>query len=49
MTIGDTELNRGDIFIFEQYDIADPVFLEDCELIVVKVPSIKNDKYTVDE
>ena len=42
-------INQGDIFIFEQYDVADPIFLEDCELIVVKTPSIQNDKYKVEE
>tara|TARA_R110002012_G_scaffold162022_2_gene324289 strand:+ start:7429 stop:7755 length:327 start_codon:yes stop_codon:yes gene_type:complete len=47
MTIGDIEIFQGDIFIFEPLEVADPVFLEDCELIVIKTPSIKNDKYKV--
>ena len=49
MTIGDREINQGGIFIFEPYDVADPIFIEDCELIVVKTPSMKNDKYKVEE
>lgn len=38
----------GDIFVMEPGEVADPQFLEDCELIVVKVPSVMNDKYLVD-
>lgn len=49
MIIQGKELNSGDLFIFEPGDVADPVFLEDCELIVVKTPSIPNDKYHVEE
>lgn len=43
MTIQDQELNSGDIFIIEPWEITDPVFLEDCEIICVKMPS-SNDK-----
>jgi len=43
MTIQDRELNSGDIFIIEPWEITDPVFLEDCEIVCVKVPS-GNDK-----
>lgn len=39
--------NDGDIFVMEPGEMADPQFLEDCELIVVKVPSIIGDKYDV--
>jgi quercetin dioxygenase-like cupin family protein len=45
MTIQGCELVAGDLFSLEPYEIADPVFLEDCELIVVKVPSAPGDKY----
>ena len=38
---------RGDVFILEPGEVADPVFLADCELIVVKIPSVKNDKYEI--
>lgn len=43
MTIQNTLLQAGDIFTLYPYEIADPEFLTDCELIVVKVPSA-NDK-----
>lgn len=39
--------SAGDIFTLEQSEVADPQFLEDCELICVKIPSIPNDKYKV--
>lgn len=45
MIIQDTTLNAGDIFVMEPGEIADPTFLEDCSLVVVKTPSIKYDKY----
>jgi hypothetical protein len=49
MTIQNIELNSGDIFILKPYEIADPIFLEDCELVIVKTPSVKDDKYIVGE
>jgi quercetin dioxygenase-like cupin family protein len=48
MIIQNTELKAGDIFVLYPGEIADPIFLEDCELIVVKTPSIPNDKYIVE-
>ena len=48
MTIQDTELNSGDIFILYPYEIADPIFLEDCKLIIIKTPSIPGDKFSAD-
>lgn len=49
MSIQGSRINPGDIFILEPYELADPIFLEDCELIVVKTPSFTNDKYEVCE
>jgi mannose-6-phosphate isomerase-like protein (cupin superfamily) len=46
MTMQNRELNSGDIFIIEPWEITDPVFLEDCEIICVKTPS-KNDKVVI--
>ena len=43
MIIQGKTLIDGDIFIIEPFEIADPDFLEDCELVVVKTPSA-NDK-----
>lgn len=47
MILSGTELNGGDIFIIHPNEVAIPIFLEECELIVVKTPSIPNDKYIV--
>lgn len=38
-------LKTGDIFVYEPNDISDVIFLEDTNLIIIKTPSIKNDKY----
>lgn len=46
MIIHDTKLNPGDVFVIEPLEVADPVFLEDCCIIVVKTPSIPGDKYS---
>lgn len=45
MTINDILIESGKIFVIEKNESVKPIFLEDCELIVVKTPSIKNDKY----
>lgn len=47
MIIQDKELNSGDVFVFTPGEIADPIFLEDCTVLVVKIPSIPGDKYEV--
>lgn len=47
MFIGGKELVSGDIFIFNPEEIADPIFLEDCRVLVIKVPSVIGDKYEV--
>ncbi len=47
MSIQGTELVKGDIFVLEPGEIADPIFHERCELIVVKTPSVKGDKFEV--
>ena len=46
MVLQGKKLKTGDIFILEPYEIADPNFLEDTEIICVKTPSI-NDKVSV--
>ena len=43
MILQDKELVSGDIFVLEPFEIADPKFLEDCEIVCVKTKSI-NDK-----
>ena len=47
MVIHNNELNSGDIFVIDREEVADPVFLEDCIVIVVKVPSIPGDKIII--
>jgi quercetin dioxygenase-like cupin family protein len=47
MIVGGKELHAGHVFIIRPYEKADPQFLEDCELIVIKMPSVPGDKYEV--
>lgn len=47
MKVNDVEISAGEIFVIHPNEIATPFFLEDCELIVVKTPSILGDKYEV--
>lgn len=47
MIIQDKELNKGDIFILNPYEIANPVFIEDCVVLIVKTPSKPGDKFIV--
>ena len=49
MQIQGRELTSGDIFTIFPYEVADPIFLEDCEVVIVKTPSVVGDKYTVEE
>jgi len=45
MTINDILIEAGKIFIIDKNESVKPIFIENCELIVIKTPSIKNDKY----
>jgi len=47
MKVCDTELTAGDIFVIEPYEIADPIFHEDCTIVCVKLPGNTGDKYIV--
>lgn len=47
MVMQDKELNAGDIFTLLPYEIANPVFITECEIVCVKVPSYPNDKVVV--
>jgi len=47
MIIQNKELIVGDVFIIYPEEVADPIFVERCELIVIKIPSVINDKYNV--
>jgi quercetin dioxygenase-like cupin family protein len=48
MTIQGRHLTSGDIFVLDRYEVADPDFLTDCTVVVVKTPSDPKDKYTVE-
>lgn len=48
MSIQDRSLSAGDIFTLAPYEIADPVFHTDCEVVCVKVPSVPDDKVVVE-
>lgn len=48
MIINQKELNSGDIFVIQKMEIADPAFIEDCEILVIKIPSVPGDKYVVE-
>jgi quercetin dioxygenase-like cupin family protein len=45
MTLQNTHLVAGDIFVLEPGEIADPVFHADCTIVCIKTPCVKNDKY----
>lgn len=44
MILNDIELNEGDIFLIDKNEIACPIFLEDCYIFVLKIPSVPGDK-----
>lgn len=41
------QCNPGDIFVVRPMETVQPIFQEDCELIVVKIPSLPGDKYEI--
>lgn len=45
MKFQDKILEQGDIFVVYPWEISNPEFLEDCEIVIVKVPSAPGDKY----
>lgn len=47
MIINNLTYNTNDIFIINPNVISCPIFLEDCEIICIKIPSSKNDKYII--
>jgi translation initiation factor IF-1 len=47
MSIQDVELNDGDIFILQPYEISNPVFFSDCEVLVIRNISGIKDKFIV--
>jgi len=47
MKLNEVNLKKGHIFILYPGEVAIPEFLTNCELIVVKTPSVKGDKYII--
>ena len=45
MILGGKKLTKGDVFVIEPGEVADPQFLTECKLVVIKTPSIPTDKY----
>ena len=47
MIINGVKINQNEIFILEPKEVADPIFLENCKILCIKVPSIIGDKHEV--
>lgn len=47
LVVSGKRLGKGDIFVYEPNEVADVIFLEDTNLIIVKLPSLPGDKYEV--
>lgn len=47
MIIQDILIEPGTIFVLDKNEIADPQFLEDCRVLVIKTPSVIGDKYEI--
>lgn len=47
MILTGERFDAGDVFVIEPGEIAEPTFLEDCEIITIKTPSVIGDKYEV--
>jgi quercetin dioxygenase-like cupin family protein len=49
MMIQNEVIEEGNIFVFDKGEIADPIFLEDCKVMVIKTPSLPHDKIIVED
>tara|TARA_B100001248_G_C27224303_1_gene381788 strand:+ start:99 stop:425 length:327 start_codon:yes stop_codon:yes gene_type:complete len=49
MYINDILINVNDIFVLKPKEIARPIFVEDCEILCIKVPSVIGDKVEVNK
>lgn len=47
LAVGAKRLGPGDIFIYQPNEVADVVFLADTDIIIIKMPSVPGDKYSV--
>ena len=39
----------GDVVLINKYEVSDPIFVEDTDIIIIKTPSIPNDKFIVEK
>lgn len=49
MTMHGEEINAGELYVIEPWEVANPVFLEDCMVMAIKIPGAPNDKFVVKE
>ena len=47
MIICGHKISSGAVFVIRKNEVANPEFLEDCKVVVIKVPSVIGDKYEV--
>lgn len=47
MIVNDKTLYSGDIFIIDPYEVSESIFLEDTKIVIVKTPSVKEDKFLI--
>jgi quercetin dioxygenase-like cupin family protein len=45
MVLQEQRLESGTLFVLDPWEVADPKFLTDCLVVIVKVPSVPGDKY----
>ena len=45
MSINGIEIKAGEIFIINPYYAVEPNFIEDCEIVCIKIPGVTEDKY----
>ena len=45
MNLQDCQIKTGDVFVIHPGESVKPEYLEDCEIIIVKIPSVPGDKY----
>jgi quercetin dioxygenase-like cupin family protein len=43
--VNGVQFSQGDIFVIEKFEVSEAKFLEDTEMVVVRLPSMKDDKY----
>jgi hypothetical protein len=47
MLINERLVEKGSLFIIQKNQLTCPIFLENCKVLCIKVPSVPSDKYGV--